>query len=119
MGVHPAVHGGQQRRSSETAERGRRKTFASRETLGIDEVPLSIQPEQADYDRQFSEPAITQLGFSFLLQDVNAQVWTLLLQYLDMAEQVLQFRTEKRRESDSSSFEWTLSTYCTSCSCWA
>ncbi|KAH0542173.1 hypothetical protein FGG08_003394 [Glutinoglossum americanum] len=30
--------------------------------------------------------AITQAGFSFLLQEVNAQVWTLLLFYLDNAE---------------------------------
>ncbi|RPA76030.1 transcription factor Tfb2 [Ascobolus immersus RN42] len=28
---------------------------------------------------------ITQAGFSFLLQDANTQVWTLLLQYLSMA----------------------------------
>jgi transcription initiation factor TFIIH subunit 4 len=32
--------------------------------------------------------AITQAGFSFLLQEVNAQVWTLLLFYLDNAEAV-------------------------------
>ncbi|KAF8473988.1 transcription factor Tfb2-domain-containing protein [Kalaharituber pfeilii] len=31
---------------------------------------------------------ITQQGFSFLLQDANAQLWTLLLQYLDMAEEL-------------------------------
>jgi transcription initiation factor TFIIH subunit 4 len=31
---------------------------------------------------------ITQAGFSFLLQEVNAQVWTLLLFYLDNAEAV-------------------------------
>ncbi|KAK6532204.1 RNA polymerase II transcription factor B 52 kDa subunit [Arthrobotrys megalospora] len=35
-----------------------------------------------------SEIVITQLGFSFLLQEVNSQVWTLLLLYLDMAEQL-------------------------------
>lgn len=29
---------------------------------------------------------ITNEGFQFLLQDVNAQIWTLLLQYLKMAE---------------------------------
>ncbi|KAF8427842.1 transcription factor Tfb2-domain-containing protein [Tirmania nivea] len=33
-------------------------------------------------------PEITQAGFSFLLQDANAQLWTLLLQYLDMAEEL-------------------------------
>ena len=26
---------------------------------------------------------ITHSGFAFLLQDINAQIWTLLLQYLD------------------------------------
>lgn len=35
-----------------------------------------------------SHPTITQAGFSFLLQDANAQIWTLLLQYLDMAEEL-------------------------------
>ncbi|KAK9461614.1 transcription factor Tfb2-domain-containing protein [Lipomyces oligophaga] len=29
---------------------------------------------------------ITNSGFQFLLQDVNAQIWTLLLQYLNMSE---------------------------------
>ncbi|ODQ63148.1 transcription factor Tfb2, partial [Nadsonia fulvescens var. elongata DSM 6958] len=29
---------------------------------------------------------ITNAGFQFLLQDVNAQIWTLLLQYLSMSE---------------------------------
>lgn len=29
---------------------------------------------------------ITNAGFQFLLQDVNAQIWTLLLQYLNMSE---------------------------------
>lgn len=28
---------------------------------------------------------ITNVGFQFLLQDINAQIWTLLLQYLNMA----------------------------------
>ncbi|SCW03424.1 LAFE_0G10110g1_1 [Lachancea fermentati] len=32
------------------------------------------------------ELQITNEGFQFLLQDVNAQIWTLLLQYLRMAE---------------------------------
>lgn len=31
---------------------------------------------------------ITNAGFQFLLQDVNAQIWTLLLQYLNMAEKL-------------------------------
>ena len=31
---------------------------------------------------------ITQMGFSFLLQEVNAQIWTLLIEYLKLAENV-------------------------------
>lgn len=33
-------------------------------------------------------PEITQAGFAFLLQEVNAQVWTLLVFYLENAEGV-------------------------------
>ncbi len=33
-------------------------------------------------------PEITQAGFAFLLQEVNAQVWTLLVFYLESAEGV-------------------------------
>lgn len=33
-------------------------------------------------------PTITQEGFAFILQDVNAQVWTILLLYLDAAQVV-------------------------------
>lgn len=32
--------------------------------------------------------AITQEGFAFVLQEVNAQVWTILILYLENAEQV-------------------------------
>ena len=32
--------------------------------------------------------SITQLGFSFLLQEANAQVWNLLIVYLENALQV-------------------------------
>lgn len=31
---------------------------------------------------------ITQDGFAFILQEVNAQVWTVLILYLENAEQV-------------------------------
>ncbi|KAK9466847.1 transcription factor Tfb2-domain-containing protein [Lipomyces arxii] len=31
---------------------------------------------------------ITNAGFQFLLQDVNAQIWTLLLEYLNMSEEL-------------------------------
>lgn len=37
---------------------------------------------------------ITQAGFSFLLQEVNAQVWTLLLLWIENAEQVCDFPYE-------------------------
>ena len=33
-------------------------------------------------------PEITKEGFTFILQDVNAQVWTILLLYLDAATEV-------------------------------
>ena len=33
---------------------------------------------------------ITQDGFAFILQEVNAQVWTILVLYLENAEQVFQ-----------------------------
>ena len=33
---------------------------------------------------------ITQDGFAFILQEVNAQVWTILILYLENAEQVRQ-----------------------------
>jgi transcription initiation factor TFIIH subunit 4 len=35
-----------------------------------------------------SGKGITQAGFSFLLQEVNAQVWTLLLLWIENAEKV-------------------------------
>lgn len=35
-------------------------------------------------------PQITKLGFEFLLQGINAQVWTLLIQYFENAEQKLE-----------------------------
>ncbi|CAG97834.1 TFIIH/NER complex subunit TFB2 [Kluyveromyces lactis] len=37
-------------------------------------------------EAEYGELKITNQGFQFLLQDVNAQMWTLLLQYLKMAE---------------------------------
>ncbi|KAJ6262815.1 hypothetical protein Dda_1372 [Drechslerella dactyloides] len=63
------------------------------------EVPSSRRPSEGvvrlllhgklmEKARSSQETIITQLGFSFLLQEVNSQVWTLLLLYLDMAEQL-------------------------------
>ena len=34
------------------------------------------------------DPTITKNGFSFLLQEGNAQIWVLLINYLEMAEEV-------------------------------
>ncbi|AAS51646.1 ADL274Wp [Eremothecium gossypii ATCC 10895] len=39
-----------------------------------------------EVDESSKELKITNEGFQFLLQDANAQIWTLLLQYLTMAE---------------------------------
>ncbi|ODV84186.1 hypothetical protein CANARDRAFT_201563 [[Candida] arabinofermentans NRRL YB-2248] len=36
-----------------------------------------------------SKLLITQNGFQFLLQDINSQIWTLLLQYLKMSEKLM------------------------------
>lgn len=37
------------------------------------------------YGRNPDDMRITSTGFQFLLQDINSQIWTLLLQYLNMA----------------------------------
>ncbi|KAI9002328.1 transcription factor Tfb2-domain-containing protein [Gaertneriomyces semiglobifer] len=44
--------------------------------------------EEAD-PRNPTSPNITSKGFQFLLQNVNVQLWSLLLQYLDLAEREL------------------------------
>ena len=38
--------------------------------------------------QRLSKAEITQEGFAFILQEVNAQVWTVLIYYLDAAEEV-------------------------------
>ncbi|MCJ1431105.1 RNA polymerase II transcription factor B 52 kDa subunit [Xylographa pallens] len=38
--------------------------------------------------QRFSKAEITQEGFAFILQEVNAQVWTVLIYYLDAAEEM-------------------------------
>ena len=53
---------------------------------------------------------ITQDGFAFILQEVNAQVWTLLILYLENAEQVRplkRFQTITQDEANLYSWEWT------------
>ncbi|KAF8246286.1 transcription factor Tfb2 [Wilcoxina mikolae CBS 423.85] len=39
-------------------------------------------------------PKITQSGFSFILQEGNAQIWVLLIQYLEMAEDLAMEKTD-------------------------
>ena len=41
---------------------------------------------------------ITSLGFQFLLQDVNSQLWALLLHYLSMAEAVSYYTSPSPRD---------------------
>ena len=53
---------------------------------------------------------ITQAGFSFLLQEVNAQVWTLLLLWIENAEQVRIFFWE-RIPADKRRCKWTRSKF--------
>ncbi|KAL9076233.1 MAG: hypothetical protein Q9157_003743 [Trypethelium eluteriae] len=56
--------------------------------------------------------AITQAGFTFLLQEVNAQVWSLLIVYLENAEQasttILERRSLKMEQVDMLSFLFML-----------
>jgi transcription initiation factor TFIIH subunit 4 len=40
------------------------------------------------------QPKITQTGFSFILQEGNAQIWVLLIQYLEMCESLQMEKTE-------------------------
>ncbi|EPS36518.1 hypothetical protein H072_9939 [Dactylellina haptotyla CBS 200.50] len=56
-------------------------------------VRLLLHGKLMEQSRMSSDPVITQVGFSFLLQEANSQVWTLLLLYLDMAEQVKEMNT--------------------------
>lgn len=42
---------------------------------------------------------ITQMGFQFLLQEVNAQIWTLLIEYLKLAENVCWHGTDSTAKS--------------------
>jgi len=41
-----------------------------------------------------SPPKITQPGFSFILQEGNAQIWVLLIQYLEMCETLAMEKTD-------------------------
>ena len=62
---------------------------------------------------------ITQAGFSFLLQEANAQVWTLLLLWIENAEKVCYFLGEEGHIANLDRWEWTRSRCCPSCLCLA
>jgi transcription initiation factor TFIIH subunit 4 len=49
---------------------------------------------------------ITQDGFAFILQEVNAQVWTILIRYLENAEQVRN-TSQTKKPSNIGSWGWT------------
>lgn len=49
--------------------------------------------------RGLGSVGITQSGFTFLLQEANAQVWTLLLQWLEAADQARKEAEQSGRES--------------------
>ena len=46
-------------------------------------------PSSKDEISSISDLQITNQGFQFLLQDVHSQVWRLLLEYLEMAEEMV------------------------------
>lgn len=50
---------------------------------------------------------ITQAGFSFLLQEVNAQVWTLLLLWIENADQVGGTITPNALQANMCRWDWT------------
>lgn len=60
------------------------------------EVEISAGTKQLLQDGEFvivsgvkgNNVAITEKGFSFLLQEINAQIWTLLIVYLKVSEEV-------------------------------
>ncbi|KAF2859907.1 transcription factor Tfb2 [Piedraia hortae CBS 480.64] len=59
----------------------------------VDTVRPSASTKQVLTDARFvagsvNSPRITKEGFEFLLQDVNTQVWTLLIKYLSMADKL-------------------------------
>ena len=59
---------------------------------------------------------ITQAGFSFLLQEVNAQVWTLLLLWIENAEKVC-LPARELFQANFCRWTWTMSKSCRFSSC--
>jgi transcription initiation factor TFIIH subunit 4 len=55
-----------------------------------------------------SGKGITQAGFSFLLQEVNAQVWTLLLLWIENAEQVGRHAHTSASDANINRWNWIL-----------
>lgn len=59
-----------------------------REQIGLTDVDVAFEEENEgtpSFDT-LQKLIITNDGFQFLLQDINPQIWTLLLQYLKLAE---------------------------------
>lgn len=52
------------------------------------EVLLLLQHSGLMEGDDINNMKITNAGFQFLLQDINAQIWTLLLQYLNMSDKL-------------------------------
>ncbi|KAG7912788.1 hypothetical protein KL907_000990 [Ogataea polymorpha] len=59
-----------------------------REHLG-DDYEFQPKLQQSTSIQTLKNLLITQNGFQFLLQDINSQIWTLLLQYLKMSEKLM------------------------------
>ncbi len=51
-------------------------------------APYMMGMELKFAPRHLGTPKITNNGFSFLLQEGNSQIWALLIQYLEIAEEV-------------------------------
>lgn len=60
----------------------------SRQSTTITESVKKLLEEGQLVTRKRKNPTITQDGFAFVLQDVNAQVWTILIYYLGAAPEM-------------------------------
>ncbi|VVT46025.1 uncharacterized protein SAPINGB_P001009 [Magnusiomyces paraingens] len=59
------------------------------DTSGLPEGVLLLLKHSGLMDgTELENMKITNVGFQFLLQDINAQIWTLLLQYLSMSDKL-------------------------------
>ncbi|QPG74923.1 hypothetical protein FOA43_002261 [Brettanomyces nanus] len=66
-----------------------------RQSVDADEDNFVVDDHYIDGERgppsgeELKSLLITKNGFQFLLQDINSQIWTLLLQYLKMSEKLM------------------------------